>query len=128
MPNQNSHIAQELLSHQTFLMRLAIDLVGKDADDLVQDVWQRALERPPHHGRQLRGWLARVARNLAANRWRNEARRREREERRGLEQPTGEELEARFELRKELVGALDSLSQSCRETILLRYFEGLAPR
>ncbi len=48
-------------------------------------MWQRALERPPHHG-------------------------------------------ARFELRKELVEALDSLSQSCRETILLRYFEGLAPR
>ena len=39
-----------------------------------------------------------------------------------------DELEGRFELRKELVGALDSLSPSCRETILLRYFEGLAPR
>jgi len=80
MPNQDPYIAQELLSHQTFLRRLAIDLVGKDADDLVQDVWQRALERPPHHGHQLRGWLARVARNLAADRWRGEARRTEREE------------------------------------------------
>ena len=132
MPNQDPHIAQELLSHQTFLRRLAIDLVGEDADDLVQDVWKRALERPPHHGRQLRGWLARVARNLAANRWRGEARRRSREERhRATAQPAGaaeNELVARFELRKELVGALDSLSQSGRETILLRYFEGLAPR
>ena len=128
MPNQDPHIAQELLAHQTFLRRLALDLVGKDADDLVQDVWQRALERPPHHGRQLRGWLARVARNLAANRWRGEARRTEREERRASERPVGDEFEARFELRKELVEALDSLSQPCRETILLRYFEGLAPR
>ena len=128
MPNQDPYIAQELLSHQTFLRRLAIDLVGKDADDLVQDVWQRALERPPHHDRQLRGWLARIAHNLAANRWRGEVRRTEREERRASEQPAADELEARFELRKELVGALDSLSQSCRETILLRYFEGLAPR
>ena len=128
MPNQDPYLAQELLSHQTFLRRLAIDLVGKDADDLVQDVWQRALERPPHHGRQLRGWLTRVARNLAANRWRGEARRTELEERRASERPAGEELEARFELRKELVEALDSLSQPCRETILLRYFEGLAPR
>lgn len=94
MPNQDPSIAQELLSHQTFLRRLAIDLVGKDADDLVQDVWQRALERPPHHGRQLRGWLARVARNLAANRWRGEARRRSREEGRASAQPAGDELEA----------------------------------
>ncbi len=128
MPNQDPYIAQELLSHQTFLSRLAIDLVGKDADDLVQDVWQRALERPPLDGRQLRGWLARVARNLAANRWRDEARRTEREEHRASEQPAADELMARFELRKELVGALDSLNQSYRETILLRYFEGLAPR
>ena len=131
MPNQDPYIAQEiaqeLLSHQTFLRRLAIDLVGKDADDLVQDVWQQALERPPHHARQLRGWLARVARNLAANRWRGDARRTEREERRAMEQPASDKLESRFEMRKELIGALDSLGPSCRETILLRYFEGLAP-
>ena len=49
MPNPDPTIAQELLSHQTFLRRLALDLVGKDAEDLVQDVWQRALEHPPHH-------------------------------------------------------------------------------
>ena len=128
MPNQDRSIAQELLSHQTFLRRLAIDLVGSDADDLVQDVWQRALERPPHHGGQLRGWLARVARNLAANRWRGEARRVDREERWASEQPVSGDLEARHEWRKELIGALDSLSPSSRETILLRYFEGLAPR
>ena len=56
MPNQDPHIAQELLSHQSFLRRLAIDLVGEDADDLVQEVWRRALERPPHHGRPA-AWL-----------------------------------------------------------------------
>jgi RNA polymerase sigma-70 factor (ECF subfamily) len=128
MPSQDPNIAQELLSHQTFLRGLAIGLVGKDADDLVQDVWQRALERPPRHGRQLRSWLARVARNLAADRWRSEARYTELEERRASDQTAVDELELRFELRKELVGGLDSLSQSCRETILLRYFEGLAPR
>jgi len=127
MPNQDPYLSQQLLSHQTFLKRLAIELVGKDADDLVQDVWQRALERPPHHGHQLRGWLARVARNLAANRWRGEARRTEREQRRARERPMEVDLEARFELRKELVEALDSLSNPSRETILLRYFEGLAP-
>jgi len=127
MPNLDPSIAQELLAHQAFLRRLASDLVGEDADDLVQDVWRRALERPPHHARQLRGWLARVARNLAANRWRGEARRTERETRRALEEPASMELEERLEMRKELVAALDALSPSSRETLLLRYFEGLAP-
>lgn len=128
MPDQNPHIAQELLSHQAFLRRLAVDLAGAEADDLVQEVWQRALERPPLHGRQLRGWLARITRNLAANRWRDDARRRSREERRASERPAEDDLEARLELRKELVGALDALGPPYRETILLRYFEGLAPR
>ena len=128
MRNQDLPLAQELLAHQTFLKRLALDLVGKDADDLLQDVWQRALERPPQHGRELRGWLTRVARNLSANRWRDQARRREREEDMLRQQPTGEDLNARLEMRKELVAALDSLSPVSRETILLRYFEGLPPR
>ena len=127
MPNPGSRTARELLAHQAFLKRLAFDLVGEDADDLVQDVWQRALERPPHHGRQLRSWLARVARNLASNRWRDQARRREREERRAREAFGDDELEARFELRRELVDALDGLGEPNRETVLLRYFEGLAP-
>ncbi|MEM7311300.1 MAG: RNA polymerase sigma factor [Planctomycetota bacterium] len=126
MPNLDPSIARELLAHQTFLRRLSRDLVGEDADDLVQEVWQRALERPPRHGRELRGWLGRIARNLAANRWSGEARRREREERRALEEPAGQ-VEARFELRKELVEALDALGQPYREAILLRYFEDLAP-
>lgn len=128
MPSQDPQIAQELLSHQSFLRRLAVDLVGSDADDLVQDVWERALKRPPTDGRQLRGWLARVARNLAANRWRDDSRRRLREEHVGCERPSVESLEERHELRKELVEALDSLSPTYREVILLRYFEGLPPR
>ncbi|MEM7305047.1 MAG: RNA polymerase sigma factor [Planctomycetota bacterium] len=128
MPNRDPYVVQELLSHQVFLRRLATDLAGEDADDLVQEVWRRALESPPRHVRQVRGWLARVARNLAANRWRDEARRAERERGRASEPPAGDELAARFELHKELVDALDSLGQSYRETILLRYFDGLAPR
>ena len=39
---------------------------GADADDLVQDTWLRALERPPADlEAPLRPWLARVATNLA---------------------------------------------------------------
>ncbi len=127
MPNHPSNLSAELLSHQAFLKRLATDLVGNDADDLVQDVWHRALEHPPQHGGQLRGWLARVARNLAANHWRGDARRKSREAMAVRDQASSSELETRFEQRKELVAALDSLSSSQRETLLLRYFEGLTP-
>ena len=128
MPPHDPSIAQELLAHQGFLRQLAVDLVGEEADDLVQDVWQRALERPPRHARRLRGWLARVTRNLATSRWRVESRREAREERRAREGLRSSELEERLELRKELVASLDALPEAGREAILLRYFEGLAPR
>ncbi|MEM8713848.1 MAG: sigma-70 family RNA polymerase sigma factor [Planctomycetota bacterium] len=127
MTSQPHQIAQELLEHQAFVRRLAMDLVGEDADDLVQDVWRRTLERPPHHGGQLRAWLARVTRNLAANQWRDEARRRARDEERVAEYSKGEEVEARLELRKEIVEALEMLNPCYRRTILLRYFEGFPP-
>ena len=120
MPNHDPPIADELLAHQAFLRRLAVDLVGPDADDLVQDVWQRALDRPPHHRRQLRGWLARVARNLAANRWRGDARRAARESWSAREARSDGDLERRLELRKEIVASLDSLTEPHREMILLR--------
>ena len=57
MSNQEPHIAREVLSHQAFLRRLAVGLVGEDADDLVQEMWQPTLERPPRGSHQLLGWL-----------------------------------------------------------------------
>jgi len=50
---------RELLEHASFLRRLARDLVQDPSrvDDAVQDVWLRALQRPPRHGSNLRGWL-----------------------------------------------------------------------
>ena len=127
MPRHHPDLAQELLAHQVFLQRLARGLVGGDADDLVQDVWQRALERPPLHRGQLRAWLARVTRNLAANRHRANARRAAREEYVAREASSRDVLNRRFELRQELVRALDSLAEPYRGTLLLRYFEDLPP-
>ena len=133
MSTSKSAPGEELLSHQAFLRRLARALVGDEADDLVQDVWTRALERPPADRRALRGWMARVARNLAANRRRGEARRREREKlaaRPEAQLPREKEhveLEARFALQRELVAVLDELPEPYRRTLLLRYFQSLAP-
>jgi len=125
-----SRLAGELLQHEDFLRRLARALVGgAEADDLVQEVWQRALAHPPAEGAPPRAWLARVARNLASNRRRGEARRREREERAAAPEAQPDpaaELERRFELRQRVVQALDGLDEPFRGTLLLRYFEALS--
>jgi RNA polymerase sigma factor (sigma-70 family) len=130
MDPSDSGLAQQLLEHQAFLQRLARALVGGDADDLVQDVWQQALERPPRHGLHLRGWLGRVARSLARDRRRGELRRHEREtgaaRSQSIDQDPGS-FEERFELQREVVTLLDALEEPYRSTLLMRYFEGLSP-
>src|SRR5688572_30536456 len=130
MHPSDSGMARSLLEHQAFLQRLARALVGGDADDLVQDVWQQALTHPPRHGLHLRGWLGQVARNLARERRRGEVRRQERE----AEAARPEQLEdsphsraARFELHRELVGLLAGLDEPYRDTLLIRYFDGRLP-
>ena len=54
--------------HRSFLWGLSYRITGSaaDADDVVQDTFVRAMERPPRHaGEPLRPWLVKVALNLA---------------------------------------------------------------
>jgi RNA polymerase sigma-70 factor (ECF subfamily) len=62
----------ELDEHRPWIARLAQRLTSDahTAEDLVQDVWLRALERPPRvseGGGKLRGWLRVVTRNRATS-------------------------------------------------------------
>jgi RNA polymerase sigma factor (sigma-70 family) len=71
--------SESLLRQTDWLRALAATLVGDagHADDVVQETWVRALERPPRRAsdeRSLRAWLAKVARNLARSRARSVAR------------------------------------------------------
>lgn len=64
--------------HQRLLWGLCYRMTGcaADADDLVQDTFQRALERPPRDlERPWRPWLVRVAMNLSRDRLRQRRRR-----------------------------------------------------
>ena len=72
---------EEYLQHAGFLSRLARGLVAdrQAAEELVQDAWVTALERPPRMRGALRSWLATVVHNLARNEQRGSARRNERE-------------------------------------------------
>ncbi|MEM7305332.1 MAG: sigma-70 family RNA polymerase sigma factor [Planctomycetota bacterium] len=126
-----SHL-DELLAHRDFVRALARRLVrdANDAEDLEQDTWIAAIRRPPAHRQSLRGWLSRVVRNTASNA-RVAAERRVRREaalpdRRRSRTP--EELAAARGSRAALKGSLAELPEIYREVLLLRFFQGLAPR
>lgn len=70
--------ASSLEPHRGAVWGLGYRMLGTpaDADDLVQDTWLRALERPPRDvSRDLRPWLITVAANLARDRLRARKRR-----------------------------------------------------
>ncbi len=118
-----------LLRHAGFLRRLARDLVGDPsaAEDAVQEVWLRALEKPPRHGANVRGWLRVVLTNLVRSKARGESRREARERDRAVD-PAGallstnpnDEATLRF-----VTEAVLALEEPLRSTVLQHYFQGL---
>ena len=101
-----------------------------DVDDVVQDTWLTAIQRPPDPGRDPRPWLARVARNLAQKRLRSETRRATREHRaaRPESMPPSDGIVERARTHRQVVDAVLALDEPYRTTILLRFFEGRTPR
>jgi RNA polymerase sigma-70 factor (ECF subfamily) len=110
------------------LRRFAQRYVGADAEDVVQEVFTRALTSDTLPD-SFRAWLFRVARNVCLTRRRDGAHR------------DHEHLATRFDLPAEqtglltglvgvedhgrLLALLDRLSEAQREALLLRYLEGL---
>ncbi|HEX5052754.1 MAG TPA: sigma-70 family RNA polymerase sigma factor [Planctomycetota bacterium] len=121
---------QRLLAEAPFVRALARQLVVGDADEVVQQTWLLAIEQGGQRIDRPRSWLARIARNVAANLRRGD-RRRERRQRElapsGLV-PSSVELLEREERRRALVAAVDALPPGLRTVVLLRWFEGLPPR
>ena len=69
--------AREFQAHRQFLWGLCYRMTGSsaDADDLVQETFVRAIERPPADRDGWRAWLARVATNLSIDAFRRRKRR-----------------------------------------------------
>ena len=133
MPALPQHpTAEILLSHADWVRALARTLVGNSdqAEDVAQDAWIDALERPPRDERNLRGWLAQVVRNAARQERRSQTRRaaREREVARPEALPSTAELVAQAELQREVVAHVLALEEPYRTTVLLRFFQGLDAR
>ncbi len=123
---------ESLLAHRTWLRRLARSLVrdAHEADDLEQEVWVKALRRPPRTGRSVRGWLATVLRNAARDR-RRVATRRAAHEARAHGRPTSpsaERLMQEAELQRRIAQATLDLAPHYRDTVLLRHFGALSLR
>ncbi|HMI92513.1 MAG TPA: sigma-70 family RNA polymerase sigma factor [Polyangiales bacterium] len=132
-----SALRRDFALHRDFLWGLCYRMTGSaaDAEDIVQDTFERALRNPPDDAeRSLRPWLARVAINLSCD----HLRRRKLVPYRGtwLPEPvptetlraTGSEGGARADARYELLEsttfafllALEALTPSQRAVLLLR--------
>jgi len=132
VPSEPGLDPAHLLAQAGWLRSLALRLVRDEAraDDLVQETWRRALEQPPRDREALPAWLARVARNTAAEEGRRAARRRARETRAAKPErvPAAADVVARTEIHRRLVDALLGLEEPFRSALLLRYFDGLTPK
>jgi len=120
---------EELAEQRAFLCRLARSLVGDRAEDVVQDSFVRALERPPPAGATLRGWLATVVRRRASNERRRASRAREHERAaaRSPEVASHAEAAAQLDAQQLVLAAVRALDEPYRTAIWLRYYEDLAP-
>lgn len=120
----------DLTRQYRWVRALAARLVRDDAeaDDVAQETWLVARDRPPPDGVPLRAWLAGILRNLVRSRRRDEARRgallRAGARERGTE--PADAAVARAEIEHRIAAAVLALDEPYRTTVLLRYREGLS--
>jgi len=122
-----------LLEHREFVHALAsrCSFSRSGADDLEQETWLAALERPPASPvASPRGWLARVVRSLAVTDFRQERRRLARETRawRIDTEPSASERFDRDRTSERLLVALMQLTPLERKVIELHDDAGVSTR
>jgi RNA polymerase sigma-70 factor (ECF subfamily) len=122
----------DLLRHAGWLRRLAAGLLGdRDAgEDIAQETLVAAWRRPPASDRDVRPWLARVVANGTRDRARAESRRVAREEcaqrAAGAQVSTPEQLVGEAQTHRMVAEIVSRLEQPFRETLVLRYYDGLS--
>ena len=120
-----------MLQHGAWVRALAIHLVQDpaNADEVEQQSWLQALENPPRHASNLKSWWSSVVRNVAARRWRDQARTLsvapEAVEAYLPNEATPEAVAERVETFRLLAEALTRLQDPYRTALFLRFFEEL---
>jgi len=126
--SQESFEVETLLARADWVRRLAAGLVSDaaSADDIVQDAWTVALERPPARSTNIEGWFVTVVRNAARRFGRSEGRRKRREEAasRPEAQTSTAELAA---MQRDVLDHVLTLDEPFQSTVLARFFDELAP-
>ena len=121
----------EIQAQQTSLRTLARSLALNDeaADDVVQETWLAALDKPPHRFRNLNGWLRTVTRNVASRFRRREGQRQRRESIVARPEATFPPDEAAAaSSRRYLEGVVAEMREPYQTVIQLRFFEELSIR
>lgn len=131
-PHDDRELIGLLRKEAGFARHLARSLLFDDqlADDVVQQAWLTAIERPPAHRTSVRGWFLTVVRNLALKALRSRQRRsaREKHAARGeLVESTAKSVEREHVLRA-MTDAVLALDEPYRRTVLARFFDDLPPR
>jgi len=131
-PSSTSLTPEALLAQADFVRGLARSLVRDPgrAEDVAQATLVRALERPPRSAASLRSWLHAVTRNFARQEVRLTGRRRVHETAAAHQEalPSTADVLEREAIRGEVVQAVLALPESQRTVVLLRFYEGQAPR
>lgn len=124
---------EEILAQMSWVRRLARGLVSDPgvAEDLAQNAWLIALQRPPRPGSGepgLRAWFATVTRRLAKDWLRSEGSRhaRERTVARNEADASASEVVERGALQTRVSEAVMGLDEPYRSTILFRYLDELS--
>jgi RNA polymerase sigma factor (sigma-70 family) len=130
MGNQPAVDLSLLLAHERWAGRLARALVHDDdiAEDIVQEARVSFWRSAPTQSASVRAWLRAVIRNLAHDQGRVQARKRRDAEAVAAEttSPSAEELAQRLEGHQLLATLVGQLREPFRETIILRYYEGMS--
>lgn len=124
-----------LLAHSGWVRALARNLVvdPSAADDVEQQAWLTAMERPPSHGGNLRSWWGAVVRTAATKRWREVARRQETAGSSSLEDLESgvakpDAMAERLDTFRRLADSVAKLPEPYRSVIYLRYVEEMSVR
>jgi RNA polymerase sigma-70 factor (ECF subfamily) len=123
---------EDFAAHGRFVRDLARRLLAEDphaAEDLAQDVWSAALQRPPPHRASLKGWLRAVTLALNSNRLRRRTLQREvaLNGYARTDPPSAEQLDLHIQ-RRAVARAVHDLREPYRSVVLLRFYDGLPPR